>query len=410
MKNHKIVGLMICLSMAYLCNSQNLPSLLTQKNINATFSIVAYDKNTKEFGIAVATDNIYVGNSTIHIDPEFGAFSVIAATEPKYGIEGLQKLKAGKSIQTAINEVRSNDKASNYRQVAGIDVNGDVFAFTGESLNYWKGQASKISGDNYVVIGNQLTKNVLSQMAETFENSKGTLAERLMKSLKVGQQAGGQISGKQSAALVVKGTDNEWYNQIDLRVDNSKHPIEELQTLVNYHYGRIRLNQSLFALRSGNTKRAQQKLSEAESMLEGWTGMYARIAYANVLLNDENRAISWIKKGLAENSNWTVDISAFYVLKDHPEMTSIIDANTFTIKDWESALNMMSNLGRELELIALAQTLIEKNIDSSYLNYLLGRAYFYEKENNKAIQYLEKALKMDAENIEAQRLLERIKA
>ena len=132
---------------------QNLPSLLTEKNINATFSILAYDENAKEWGIAVATNNIYVGNSTIYISPGVGAFSVIAETEPKYGIEGIKKLKAGKSIEQAILEVKEEDEAAHYRQVSGIDAKGNVFAFTGNSLNYWKGKASKILGKNYVVLG-----------------------------------------------------------------------------------------------------------------------------------------------------------------------------------------------------------------------------------------------------------------
>ena len=390
-------------------NSQNLPSLLTKKNINSTFSILAYDEDAKEWGIAVATDNIYVGNSTIYIQPELGAFSVIAETEPRYGLEGFEKLKAGKSIEQAIIEVKDNDDGANYRQISGIDTKGNVFAFTGKSLKYWNGKASEILGKNHVIIGNQLAENVLTEMSQTFEDSEGTLAERLLKSLVAGQKAGGQISGKQSAAVVVKGTNNEWYNQIDLRVDNSKNPIEELQTLMDYHYGRIRLNQALYAHREGNSERAKQKLKEAESMLNGWTGMYSRIAGANVAMGNEDSAVNWIKKGLVENPNWSVNIPAFYFLRDNPEMKSIIKPDSFGIKDWESAMGMLSNLGRELEVIELAKGLIDKKIESSYLNFLLGRSYFYEKEQNKAVEYLEKALKLDSENIEAQNLLDKIK-
>jgi len=389
--------------------SQNLPSLLTEKNINATFSIIAYDEKAQEWGIAVATNNIYVGNSTIYIEPVVGAFSVIAETEPKYGIIGLQKLKAGKSIEAAITEVREDDKGSNYRQVSGIDAKGNVFAFTGKSLKYWNGQASEILGKNYAVIGNQLDDNVLLEMAKVFENSKGTLAERLLKSLAAGENAGGQISGKQSASIVVKGSNNEWYNQIDLRVDNSKNPIGELQTLMDYHYGRIRLNQALYAQREGNMARAKQKLTEAETMLNGWTGIYARIAGANIIIGNEDNAIKWIKKGLAENSKWHVNLPAFYFLHNHPKMESIIQTNTFSITDWETALGMLSNLGREIAVIELANDLIHKKIESSYLNFLLGRSYYYEKEKEKAIEYLEKALRMDKDNIEAQNLLNKIK-
>jgi len=410
MKNHKKILLTLLLIGTLTTYGQNLPSLLTEKNINSTFSILAYDENAKEWGIAVATDNIYVGNSTIYIEPELGAFSVIAETEPNYAVQGFEKLKKGKSIEQAITETKNTDSQSNYRQVSGIDDKGNVYAFTGKSLKFWNGKASHILGTNYAVMGNQLADEVLLTMSSTFENSQGTLAERLLKSLIAGQNAGGQISGKQSAAVVVKGTNNEWYNQIDLRVDNSKNPIQELQTLMNYHYGRIRLNQARYAQRAGNSKRAKEKLIEAESMLDGWTGMYSRIAATNASMGNSDKAVHWIKKGLAENPNWKVNLPAFYFLRDHPEMINFIKPETFTIKDWESTLGMLSNLGKELEVIKLAKGLIKKKIESSYLNFLLGRSYFYEKENDKAIEYLSKALKMDKENIEAQNLLEKIKA
>jgi hypothetical protein len=79
--------------------SQNLPSLLTGRNINATFSITAYDSSVKEWGIAVATNNIYVGNSTVYVQAGPGAFSVIAETEPAYAINVFEQLKQGKSIE-----------------------------------------------------------------------------------------------------------------------------------------------------------------------------------------------------------------------------------------------------------------------------------------------------------------------
>ena len=311
----------------------------------------------------------------------------------------------GKSIEEAITEVRKKDNEANYRQVAGMDNKGNVFAFTGKSLKYWNGEASEIIGKNYVVIGNQLNKNVLLEMSKTFENTDGTLAEKLMKSLISGQNSGGQISGKQSAALAVKGIDNAWYNQIDLRVDNSKEPIKDLEILLDYHNGRIRLNQSIFALREGNFERAKEKLSESEVMLDGWTGMYSKIAATNIALENENQAINWIEKGLAENSNWSVNLPAFYFLKDNPKIKSIIKPNTFTIKDWETSLGMLSNMGQELEVISLAKSLIDKNLESSYLYFLLGRSYHYEKEPNEAIKFLKKAIQLDKENVEAESLL-----
>ncbi|MEM8507349.1 MAG: DUF1028 domain-containing protein [Bacteroidota bacterium] len=405
----KRIFIIVLLQISAVLQAQNLPSLLVERNINATFSITAYDENAREWGIAVATNNIYVGNSTIYIAPEVGAFSVIAETEPKYGIEGIEKLKAGKSIQQAILEVSEDDDQANYRQVSGIDATGNGFAFTGSSLKYWKGTASEIMGKNYVVIGNQLNENVLSDMSKTFESATGTLAQRLLKSLVAGQNGGGQISGKQSAAVVVKGANNQWYNQIDLRVDNSKNPIQELEILMDYHYGRIRLNQASYAYREGNRERAKQKLTEAEAMLDGWTGIYTKIAAVNIKLGNEDAAIHWIKKGFSENPKWSVYLPAFYVLRNHPRMESIIQPDSFTIKDWESAMMMLSNLGRELEVIQLGNELLDKKMESSYLNFLLGRSYFYEKERNKAVVHLKRALQMDGKNREAENLLNRIR-
>ena len=192
-------------------------------------------------------------------------------------------------------------------------------------------------------------------------------------------------------------------------MDNSKNPIKELETLMNYHYGRIRLNQALYAHKEGNKERAKQKLNEAESMLAGWTGIYARIASTNLIMGNKSSAIKWIKKGLSENPKWTVYLSAFYLLRENPEMESIIDPSVFNHQDWESAMGMMSNLGMELEVIELGNELIQREIESSYLNFLLGRSYFYEKEDNKAIKHLERALQMDNTNIEAQNLLNKLK-
>ena len=399
----------VSISIPFAVSAQNLPSLLKEKNINATFSITAFDASEQEWGIAVATNNIYVGNSTIYIEPGVGAFSVIAETEPKYALEGFQKLKSGKTIVQAIRETKAKDPQAHYRQVSGIDAKGAVYAFTGAALPYWKGKAGVVFGEGFIVMGNQLGDNVLTTMATTFETAKGSLAERLLKSLAAGQAAGGQLSGKQSAAVVVKGTKNEWYNQIDLRVDHSNTPVSDLQQLMDFHYGRIRLNQALYALREGNRELGTTKLKEAEVMLEGWTGSYPRIVSACLILGEHDRAAQWIKRGLHENPNWSVYLPSFYMLKDHKELQSLIQPDTFDTTDWESAISMLSNLGQEQEAIKLGEELLKKEVRSSYLYFLLGRSYFYEKQHEKAMGCLDAAVLLDAENVEAQQLLQQLK-
>jgi len=404
--NFKKYLLFLVLGISYYGSAQNLPSLLLDKNINATFSIVAYDANAQEWGIAVATNNIYVGSSTIYIEPGVGAFSVIAETEPMYAINGLAQLKKGIAIKAAIERTRNNDNTSHIRQVSGIDAKGNGYAFTGQSLNYWNGNAAHQYGKGYVVMGNQLAKGVLNEMAKTYENSKGTLAERLLASLLAGQKSGGQISGKQSAALVVKGTNNEWFNQIDLRVDNSRKPFQDLQVLLNYHYGRIKVNQTLYALKMNNKKRALGLLQQAEALTNGWSGMYSKIALAHIQMGDEDKAVSIIEKALKENPKWKTVLPAFYCLKEHPKMKALIHEKEFSVEDWNNAIIMLLALNRLDDGIELAKKTVKRYPDSSYTHFLLGKALKKTGQLQNAAISLKKALQLDLKNGEFSRLLE----
>jgi len=385
--------------------SQNLPSLLLNKNINSTFSILAFDKDQQEWGIAVATNNIYVGNSTIYVTPGVGAFSIIAETEPAYAVNGFRELKKGKTIKEAILFTKKRDDEFYNRQVSGVDAKGNVYAFTGEALKYWNGLSAHIPGKRYVVMGNQLADSVLIKMAFAFENSKGTLAERLLKSLITGQNAGGQITGKQSAALVVKGSNNEWFNQIDLRVDNSKTPFDDLQKLLNYHYGRIRINQSIAAIKMMNKKRGEDLLHQAEELIDGWNGMYSKLAMAYILLDQEDKAVSIIQKAMAENPQWKKNLPTFYCLAQHPEIGQLLNVDSFSLKDWNNAINFMIEINQSKQAIELATKVLQNYSQSSFTHYLLGKAYNTEGNKKQAKDYLIKALLFDKENAEAKKLL-----
>jgi uncharacterized Ntn-hydrolase superfamily protein len=399
----KLLTLVITAMLYKTCFAQNLPSLLLNKNINSTFSILAYDEGAQEWGIAVATNNIYVGNSTIYIEPGVGAFSVIAETNPDYAINGFNQLKAGKTIKQAIEFTREKDPEWDTRQVSGIDAKGNVYAFTGSTLHSWKGYSAHKLGKNFVVMGNQLADSVLNDMAYTFEHTKGSLAVRLLKSLLAGQKAGGQLSGKQSAALMVKGTNNEWYNQIDLRVDNSKTPFDDLQKLLNYHYGRIKLNQAINALKANNLKKGEALLHEAEPLIEGWNGMYSRAAEAYLLLGNDKKAIAVIQKAIAENSQWKENLSAFYCLNNYPEINKLLNESLFTIKDWDNAIQLMLQINQAKKAIDLANKVL-KNYPSSSVTYcLLGEAFQQQGNKADAKKNLEMALHLDPENAEAKR-------
>lgn len=395
-------GLLFCF--LFYCSNlagQNRPSLVKGKNINATFSIVAYDPDAKEWGIAVATNNIYVGNSTVYIQPGLGAFSVIAETEPAYALNGFDALKAGKSIQEAIEQTRNNDADVYSRQVSGIDAHGNGFAFTGSMWKYQKGFAGSIVGKGYVVMGNQLGDSVLQRMAATFEKTSGTLAIRLLAALLAGEKAGGQVEGKQSAALIVKGTDNEFFNNIDLRVDDAKEPFVDLQRLLNYHYGRIRLNQAIYTIKAGNVPLGKTRLAEAAQMVKGWNGMQGKVAMAYILLGEKSSAVAVIRAAINENPKWKEYLPAFYLLKDEPGMTGMIHEETFTEKDWIDAVSFLGELGQPAQAASLCQKALLQFSGSSYLHYLLGKSWLETGSANDAKNELQEALRLDSSNEEA---------
>lgn len=401
MKRLLLCFLFYCSNLA----GQNLPSLIKGKNINATFSIVAYDSAAQEWGIAVATNNIYVGNSTVYIQPGLGAFSVIAETEPAYALNGFDALKAGKSIREAIEQTMNNDAEVYSRQVSGIDAHGNVFAFTGAMWKYQKGFAGSIIGKGYVAMGNQLSDSVLQKMCASFEKTSGTLAVRLLAALLAGEKAGGQVEGKQSAALMVKGSNNEFFNNVDLRVDDAKDPFSDLQRLLNYHYGRIKLNQAISAIKMKNILLGKTRLSEAEQMVKGWNGIQGKVAMAYILLGERSNAVAVIRRAIDENPKWKQYLPAFYLLKDERGMKGLIDEKSFTEKDWIDAVSFLEELGQNKQAAALCQKALQQFSRSSYLHYLLGKSWLDDGRQDEAKKELEEAIRLDASNGEAAAML-----
>lgn len=400
-----ILSLILLFGMAISTLAQNLPSLLTNRNINSTFSIIGYDPQAQEWGVAVATNNIYVGNSTCYVEPGLGAFSVIAETEPMYATNGFAQLRSGKSIREAILYTKDRDSLADQRQVSGIDAKGKVYAFTGSALRYWKGTSTAITGSYFVVMGNQPAPGTLTAMQNSFTHSSGTLAERLLAALIAGEQAGGQLSGKQSAALLVKGTNNEWFNNIDLRVDHSRDPFGDLQRLLNYHYGRIRVNQATYALNMGNKRRGDSLLSLAVQMTKGWYGLYPKIAKAYLLAGNEKAAVQLIQATVKAEPKWKANLSAFYCLYNHPEVSKLYPENQFSIIDWNNAISMLTDLHRTKEAIDIALRTIKHDPSNSNTWYLLAAAQQQGHDTHSAIRNVQQALKLDTANADAKRLL-----
>ena len=192
--------------------------------------MVARCPKTLALGVCVSTAVPAVGNRVPHVDAGVGAIATQAKTNIFYGTNGLKLLKAGLSPQAALEAMLNEDPDRESRQVIIIDSEGRTAAFTGKENIGWKGH---LVGKDYVVAGNMLVSSqVIEAMAQTFENSEGELAERLLKALEAGQEAGGDKRGRMSAALMIASQQQIKTRPIlDLKVDGHHDPVKELKRI-----------------------------------------------------------------------------------------------------------------------------------------------------------------------------------
>ena len=203
----------------------------------ATFSIVARDSTTGELVVAVQSKFIAVGSAVPYAKAGVGAIASQAWGNVRYGPVGLELLSKGAPPEKVIRLMTNADPRRAHRQVGVIGLDGNASNYTGEKCMDWAGGQT---GPDYAVQGNILTGPEVTQaMAQAFEDANGTLAERMIESLRAGQKAGGDKRGRQSAALLVvrKGWGYGGLNDRfrDLRVDDHPTPIEELDRIYQLH-------------------------------------------------------------------------------------------------------------------------------------------------------------------------------
>src|SRR5204863_1884260 len=215
-----------------------------------TFSIVARDQQTGELGVAVQSHWFAVGTAVPWAEAVVGAVATQAFVDPSYGKLGLDLMRAGRSAPDALRGLLNADKSCEVRQVAIIDIHGNVASFTGaKNISPAGGtiagakstQFSCCSAGGMLIEGKDFSTqaNLMSNdriwpaMAKAFEETKGDLAERMLAALDAAQAAGGDTRGKQSAALIVvsgKPTGLAWQDrEFDLRVDDAPRPLDELR-------------------------------------------------------------------------------------------------------------------------------------------------------------------------------------
>ena len=234
-----------------------------------TFSIVALDTASGEMAIGVQSHWFSVGTIVSWGRSGVGVVATQSFVNPAYGPQGLDLMSQGKSAEEALQILVEADRGRDYRQVAFLDAGGSVSAYTGSSCI---SSASHAIGENYSVQANMMLNDaVVPAMSKAFiEHNDLSLAERVLKVLQAAQSAGGDIRGKQSAALIVVGPEvvKEVWNdrKIDLRVDDHQDPLGELDRLLRVHRAYDHMNRGDLAVEHQDMEAALREYAAAEKM------------------------------------------------------------------------------------------------------------------------------------------------
>jgi uncharacterized Ntn-hydrolase superfamily protein len=271
-----------------------------------TFSIVARDTATGEMAVGVQSHWFSVGTLVSWGKSGVGVVATQSFINPAFGPEGLKLMESGVSAKEALNQLVEADGGRDFRQLALLDLNGSVSSYTGAKCVQ---SAYHIVGDNYAVQANMmLNDKVVPAMEKAFlENAHLPLAERVVKVLLAAQEAGGDIRGKQSSALLVVGPDkvDEWKDKkVNLRVDDHPDPLIELSRLLFVHRAYDHMNKGDLAVEHGDMALALKEYAAAEKMQpENFEMKYWKaITMANNGMIKE--ALPIFKTVFKNNENW----------------------------------------------------------------------------------------------------------
>ena len=232
--------------------------LLSQHRPVSTYSIVAYDEKTGELGVAVQSHWFSVGSIVPWAKAGVGAVATQSFAKIEYGPKGLKLMEEGLTAQEALNTLVEADPGRAVRQVGMVDAKGNVAVHTGKKCIEFAGHKT---GNHYTVQANIMASpTVWPLMAMTFEMTSGDLAERMMCALEMAQDEGGDLRGKQSAAmLIVSGnpTGIPWKDVVlDLRVEDHPEPLKQLRRLIRIHRAYQHANKGDYFMEIGDVEKA----------------------------------------------------------------------------------------------------------------------------------------------------------
>ena len=271
-----------------------------------TFSIVARDPNTGELGVAVQSHWFSVGPIVPWAEAGVGAIATQSFVDSSYGPLGLALMRAGRSAPDALKALLAGDEGREVRQVAMIDALGRVDAWTGK--NDIQAAGHHVGKDYSVQANLMMNDRIWPAMAAAFEATKGDLAERMLAALDAAQAAGGDIRGRQSAALIVvsgKPTGQAWKDRVfDLRVDDSAEPLKELRRLVTLQRAYNHMNAGDLAVEKKDNEGALREYGAAEQLVPDNAEMIYWHAVALVNMGRVEESLPLFKRVFAMDRNW----------------------------------------------------------------------------------------------------------
>ncbi len=271
-----------------------------------TYSIVARDPKTGDLGVAVQSHWFSVGSVVTWAEAGVGAVATQSFSDPAYGTRGLELMKRGLTANQALEALTRVDGGQAVRQVAFVDARGNVAAHTGASCIE---SAGHYVGKNFSVQANMmLNDKVVPAMRRAFEGARGDLAEKLMKALEAAQNAGGDIRGKQSAALLVvkgKGSGKPWEDtRVSLRVEDHATPVAELRRVLTLHRAYEHMNAGDVAVEKKDMRGALRHYGAASKLAPDNVEMKYWTAVTLATNGRLKQALPIFETVFATDANW----------------------------------------------------------------------------------------------------------
>jgi uncharacterized Ntn-hydrolase superfamily protein len=281
-------------------------------------------------GVAVQSHWFSVGSDVTWAEAGVGAIATQSFIDPAYGLRGLELMKSGLSAEQALEALVLVDEGRDVRQVAFVDVQGHVAAHTGTGCIEAAGHHV---GDGYSVQANMmLNDKVVPAMSQAYESTEGDLADRLMAALEAAQAVGGDIRGKQSAAMLIveaESTGRPWADRVlELRIEDHPQPIRELKRLLNVHRGYQRMTAGDVAIEHNDLERAMIEYGEAVKLLPDNVEVQYWAAVTLATNGKLEQALPTFRSVFAADPNWVELTRRLYkpgVIPDTPEGHALVD-------------------------------------------------------------------------------------